>query len=344
MKRFTVLLGLVLLKVFSASIVFAAPVPTQGNSTGNLNRFGSYASSALWIYSVEEDPKGRYDDCILYKLNVTTGKKTILTRGKSIYDLNIVGEYIFYLSDFPDKKFHQSFAIYKIRNDGKYKKKITKSTDEEARYMVTYDGWIYYDNWQDNQNLYKMKLDGTGKTKLADLRDVWSLRVQGDWVYFEGEDGHNGFYKVKTDGSGLTKVFETPEWPYQFNEVVSGDWIYFATYNGIEKIKTDGTQRTVLRKLDYDLWEESTNINVQGQWLYYSLDGTGTRGDYKIYKMKLDGTGETIVTTVNPDEALCDMFLVGDWIYYDSVVMYKSYQIYRLKTDGTRKQRIYCHK
>ena len=57
------------------------------------------------------------------------------------------------------------------------------------------------------------------------------------------------------------------------------------------------------------------------------MDGTGTSGDYKINKLKPDSTGDTAITKVNPDEAVCDMFVAGDWMYYDSVVMHKSYQI-----------------
>jgi hypothetical protein len=47
------------------------------------------------------------------------------------------------------------------------------------------DGWIYYNSVYDNFGLYKIKLDGSGKTKLCDDY-AWCINVVGDWLYYRG--------------------------------------------------------------------------------------------------------------------------------------------------------------
>ena len=104
---------------------------------------------------------------------------------------------------------------------------------------------------------------------------------------------------------------------------ISGDWIYYRTYsNGLNKIKTDGTGKTVL--LDRYI---RGNINVVGDWIYYT-------GDRDIYKIKIDGTGNIkIPNTAGATENW--MSVAGDWIYYTDFN-----NLYKIRTDGKDKQTI----
>ncbi len=313
-----------------------------GNTTANLNDFGDFVRKGDWIYYSEHNNKGDYNDDFLYKMNVRTQKRVKLLQGHCIYGLNIEGDWIYYLAEFPDKNFHQSFAIYKIKTDGSRNTKLTKAKDEEARYMMVHGGWIYYDNWQDNEKLYRMKIDGTSKQKLADIPDAWSISVQGNWVYFVKSNGR-GICRVRTDGSCFTDLVGEEDWPHDFE--ISSEWIYYQTINGIEKIRTDGTGQVMVRKFADNHDRSDTRLHVQGEYLYYALSdysyqkGT-TTPNIKIYRAKTDGTGEKIITDtgVTPfgNEGLSDMFLVGDTIYY--TIMKKYSQTYSIKTDGTGKK------
>jgi len=142
---------------------------------------------------------------------------------------------------------------------------------------------------------------------------------------------------------------------------LKGEWIYYLGKDGLYKIKTDGTGKA---KLSDDF---ATEINVVGDWIYYSnegickikTDGTGktkisSEGvgyinviddwiyylDDKIilYKIKTDGTGKT---KISDDEWIyfkTNLVLVGDWIYYCDG--YDSEKLYKIKTDGTGKAKI----
>ena len=61
-------------------------------------------------------------------------------------------------------------------------------------------GWIYFSNASYGGKLYKMKTDGTGKTKIND-DDAMVINVLGDWLYYgTGSQGYT--IKVKIDGTG----------------------------------------------------------------------------------------------------------------------------------------------
>lgn len=57
-------------------------------------------------------------------------------------------------------------------------------------------GWIYFDNSQDSNGLYKMKLDGSEKTKLTDGY-CGQFSIVCDWIYYQNAS----FYRIKTDGT-----------------------------------------------------------------------------------------------------------------------------------------------
>jgi len=106
---------------------------------------------------------------------------------------------------------------------------------------------------------------------------------QGDWIYYRSNDDYR-IYKIKTDGSGRTKLNDDES----YNLNVVGEWIYYSNGgdgNRIYKIKTDGSGRTKVNN------DSSLNLNVVGEWIYYANQGDGGR----IYKIKTDGSGNQIV-------------------------------------------------
>ena len=148
--------------------------------------------------------------------------------------------------------------------------------------------WIYY---TDFLALYKIKTDGTGKTKLSD-GSAFFINVVGDWIYYYSDSTDGGTYKIKTDGTGKTKLeIESPGYSVSYINVV-GDWIYFTSFDGeaskIYKVKTDGTAKTMINN------DNSSFINVVGDWIYYSVP-TFFYSNGVLYKIKTDGTGRSRV-------------------------------------------------
>ncbi|OLN31749.1 Basic protein [Desulfosporosinus metallidurans] len=90
--------------------------------------------------------------------------------------------------------------------------------------------------------LYKIRTDGTGKTKLNSDQS-YDINVVGDWIYYSNVSDNMYLYKIRTDGTGETKLNNDKS---QSISVV-GDWIYYFTKpsntSGIHyKIRTDGTE------------------------------------------------------------------------------------------------------
>jgi len=108
------------------------------------------------------------------------------------------------------------------------------------------EGWVYYCNGNDDVSIYKMRINGSEKTKLNSDRSMF-LNVQGDWVYYSNieETEKSSIYKVKTDGTKRTKLTNDSA---SFINVVD-EWIYYSNASDnrrIYKIKTDGTEKTLI--------------------------------------------------------------------------------------------------
>lgn len=65
--------------------------------------------------------------------------------------------------------------------------------------------YYYYSSHSDDMTLYKIKIDGTGKQKIADVR-ANELVVYGDWIYFNNWSYGGYLFKIKTNGKALTKL------------------------------------------------------------------------------------------------------------------------------------------
>jgi len=68
-----------------------------------------------------------------------------------------------------------------------------------------YDGWLYFANYEEDGILYKVRLDGTGETKLGS-RQASKINIAGGWIFYQNGLEPNSFYKMKLDGSVNQKV------------------------------------------------------------------------------------------------------------------------------------------
>ncbi len=216
--------------------------------------------------------------------------------------------------------------IYYISHDkfsfNIYKMKLDGSSKTRVEpgtcyYINIIDDWIYYEG-SDKSNVYKIKIDGTGKTKLNDDK-CDNVNAIGDWIYYSNWSDDHKMYKIKTDGTGRTKLNDDSSW----NVVVDGEWIYYNNYenNGksLYKIKTDGTQRTKICDDDVD------NIHIMGDWIYYNARG--------IFKIKTDGTQKTKISDVKAYE----IAVKDEWIYYTKMGegFANGGPVCKMKLDGT---------
>ena len=186
-----------------------------------------------------------------------------------------------------------------------------------------------YDN---GNGLFVSKLDGSEKRQLA-MGDISSINIKDEWVYYvEGKS----IYKTLLDGSESIELSI-----YTTNLVLDGEWLYYSYFYdysnnnyGLYKMKLDGSEKQILA---YGIVK---NINVSGDWVYYTLENSANDG---LYKVKTDGSENTLIYN---DEFIIEhgldgnVILDGDWLYY-----YKQYVhvdnnkgIYKVKTDGSEWQ------
>jgi len=90
----------------------------------------------------------------------------------------------------------------KDNNDTSAESKQVKLTGDKASYLnVDADGWIYYSNDSDGGSLWKMRWDGSERTKLSSEKST-HINITSHWIYYYSW-GKMGFYRMEKDGSDI---------------------------------------------------------------------------------------------------------------------------------------------
>lgn len=194
------------------------------------------------------------------------------------------------------------------------------------------DDWIYFRNHSDNDYLYKIKNDGTQKTKLIDDR-ASNINVAGDWIYYINYYYYDRMYKVKADGSERTEV----NLDSTYFIMIKGDWIYYVSMGvdisgsdyQLRKMKLDGSGQANLVEINPNK-TSFAYINITDDSIYFVL-----RSDLNwLFKTDLEGKDIKIVNK----ESTHLVYIEQDWIYY--VNGSDDYKLYKMKTDGSNKTKL----
>ncbi|GIM30468.1 hypothetical protein CPJCM30710_31340 [Clostridium polyendosporum] len=189
--------------------------------------------------------------------------------------------------------------------------------------------WIYYSNYAEKLNLFKIKADETDKTRLNNEQSQY-INVVDDWIYYVEPDG---IYKIHTDGSNRTKLKDAN------------------SYKQVVINLIDDNSTTIDGKNYKDLISNSKfsiiTLNVVHNKLYYTVD-LGLMSDMDpsgiIVSSNIDGTEEKVLCSFNDNikssqgekgvnPAGC--MVLGNWIYYYNIYDEVSWPLFRIKTDGT---------
>jgi hypothetical protein len=146
-------------------------------------------SRAFGLYAIRTDGTGRrklddvrdggfmniqvVGDRIYYTSNVgglhsmrTDGSDKRELSDDDPWDLNIVGDWIYYRHTRDDHK------IYAIRTDGTERRQIG---DDRARNVIVDNDWIYYTDIDDDFKLYAIRTDGTERRLVRDATTVFLI-------------------------------------------------------------------------------------------------------------------------------------------------------------------------
>ena len=279
----------------------------RGNTTSNISNLAKMIQYEEWHYYAEPG------DINLYKIPIEGGERKEMGSSYNFSYFNIVGNWIYFNNG--------GSGIDKMRIDGRKREVIC---EDNAMLISVVDGWLYYINAGDNNHIYRIKIDGTNREKLNDVESNQLNAVDG-WLYYAGED-YQGIYKMKMDGTDYTVICEDA-----IEQIhVVGDWIYYSNEsenNHLYRIKTDGTGK---ERIGEDVVGV---INVSDDWIYYSNGNE----NHDIYKMRIDGTERELLRS---DAQSGPIVVLGDWIYYHERKGYPFSPVYRMKTDGSRHEKI----
>ena len=209
------------------------------------------------------------------------------------------------------------------------------------------DGWLYGEllyNGTDNKGaFYKINQDGSSFTVLRNLQDGSSTRP------YQHTDGFIYF----TDGSDIVQYdpiggtfqnFHSDDGVVARNLYIDNlDWIYFPTFNGISKMKSDGTGWTPLKTFT----QTTDGINavaglteIPGDTLFGVNTYGGTFDNGTLFSLKKDGTLFTVhhqfelTTGAYPESQL--VFFNGKLYGTTSQGGAQGYGVlYSIKVDGT---------
>ncbi|WP_411679076.1 cell wall-binding repeat-containing protein [Clostridium thailandense] len=255
------------LNVVGSNIYYVGSSDTSSSSYGTTDSVSMYKGSVgggyrTTLYSEHEDDFGKgfpymkaIDHWVCYSPNLAY----ITKENSSFYDC-------FYKIDVDTKVNKQStgdylkslateggFMYFTTKDDNTIRKMPTsgnkksdgtpdnKEVDLGVRGTIldVQNGYIYYNDA--DGNTYKMKEDGSEKTKIVSLPDKFI--INGDWVYYvvPGKDNLYQLRRMKLDGSqdvGLNA--------YKVDSfAITGGWIYYRNSgNGnIYKMSLDGSSR-----------------------------------------------------------------------------------------------------
>ena len=148
--------------------------------------------------------------------------------------------------------------IYYTATDGIYKAEINKTIPTKIsdtkyisiglKYYVINNDWIYgikFENEGMYGKAYKVRLDGSGLTKITDdYIQLDFLYVKDEWIYYVNESDGNKLYKVKTDGTSKTKLSDKKV--YSFSILDNTIYYNYMYDDGLNVLNIDGTNQHIV--------------------------------------------------------------------------------------------------
>ena len=280
-------------------------LPIKWNEAINTSAPGKYTH----IGTIDGYNKSLTFDLTVVPVNITANNNDL---GFVTFD----GDYIYYGIPF-------KAGLYKANIDGSNAQKLA---NDQAIYVNVLDEWVYYIN-VGTYDIYKVKTDGTDKTRVS-IGYYYDMQIYNGKLYCL-DITNKVFCSMNLDGTDK-EIFINTEYPFSVNFV--DNYVYYTNYryyypdynnrfsDKIYKLNLDDASKTTLDVTYAD------SINVYGEYICYLNIPTS-----RIYRANIDGSN---IVKLN-NQAVSRIFLIGDWIYYIESKDLKSYNLGRIKTDGS---------
>jgi hypothetical protein len=150
----------------------------------------------------------------LYRVNKNGSKFVEIPTGNEVvFWFTIYGDYLIYksysfeydelmlylvfLEDIPN--YMESYWITDDVLCGFYDHTSDGIRFNRKSYLEIVDDWVYYSNASDFNNIYKISLEGTEKTKLTEYKSK-IIEIFGNYLYYIDMNDKNKVYRVNIDG------------------------------------------------------------------------------------------------------------------------------------------------
>lgn len=287
-----------------------------GNSIGNIRNYGYATAQGNDIYYVAPETNG--ERISIYKCKKNGTKiETLLSENWEIYGLNVVGNYLYFISindpenvytdeDYADNK------IYKMKTDGSELQVINDNEFSNESYEIyVINDKIYYIG--EDLNIYSMDLNGENKNVINDDATGF-IGISEDYILLNKEETVEDetkivTYSMKLDGSDKKAI--TGERLYSVN-IINDDIYYVNSDKQVYKVNLKTGENTFISETS------AYNMNVSGNYIYFMNYTDDTQVKIGIYKMKIDGTEETLISELDSYSNFLDVVLGNKIVYMDS--------------------------
>lgn len=287
--------------------VYFKPVPKY-EQDASYKTFVQDKDCMYYSYFIDSQVNELHEKRGVYKAKID-GTSAVKISDKPAAYLNLYKNYIYYIN-FDDRK------IYRMKKDGSDNKKI--SDEMAISLLVDRGYIYYRDKVAEEagSTLFRMKIDGSKKVEVT--KDALSYNIIDNYIYYSSRASLGEVYRIKTNGSNKTRIckingvlkYIKDDYIYysmaQENITDAAQFMYNTTY--LNKVKLDGTNSTKLTSEPvYSFYVDKNNIVYFEQFDNQNRDIT-----INLYKVNSDGQGKTKLA-----EKISSFFYIyNDQVYY----------------------------
>lgn len=287
----------------------------NGNTAGNLYNSGLFCESNGIVYFANPD-----DGYHLYSMTAEGSELTLLSDDVVSF-INADENYIYYVrNNLSANSGSDSYAFLNINTnslvrcdlDGDNLVVLDQDPCIYASLVGNYVYYVHYDT-ESASTLYRIKIDGTEKEKLASSAYL-PCSTEGQNIYYNGLETDHNIYQLDSETKTATCVLTGNYWMPQ----VSGDTAYIMdNINNYALIKADLStgDTTTITKDRIDCY------NVYGDYIYYQKNDSETPA---LCRIKTDGTDFEVVADGNYTEINVTSRYVYFRLFSDNTTFYRT--------------------